>query len=148
MTPAFMKATFFCDSMLISVFKQASRYVCMYKGWAIKSSPCTATLQWSIVLPLLITPLLIPHPEWSVGLCIWARHRSHLVPWKTDPGDEILLRRDIVRKLLLRASHAALQICINQNQTLYHQRMQFTINNNNNHNYLLSWALLEKPPIV
>jgi hypothetical protein len=38
----------------------------MYEGWARKYSPCTATLQWSIVLPLLINPLLIPHLEWSL----------------------------------------------------------------------------------
>jgi hypothetical protein len=38
----------------------------------------------------LISPLLIPHFEWSAGLYLWGRHRSHLVPWKTGPGDEIL----------------------------------------------------------
>jgi hypothetical protein len=30
----------------------------------------------------LISPLLIPHFEWSAGLYLWGRHRGHLVPWK------------------------------------------------------------------
>jgi hypothetical protein len=29
----------------------------------------------------LINPLLIPHFEWSAGLYLWGRHRSHRVPW-------------------------------------------------------------------
>jgi hypothetical protein len=38
----------------------------------------------------LISPLLIPHFEWSAGRYLWERHRGHLVPWKTGPGHEIL----------------------------------------------------------
>jgi hypothetical protein len=38
----------------------------------------------------LISPLLIPHFEWSAGLYFWGCHTSHMVPWKTGPGDEIL----------------------------------------------------------
>jgi hypothetical protein len=68
-----------------------SIYVCMYvEGVSHKIQPLHRDLQWSIVLPLLISPLLIPHLDWSVGLCIWGRHTSHLVLWKTGPGDEIL----------------------------------------------------------
>jgi hypothetical protein len=65
-------------------------YVYMYKGWAIKIQLLHRDFQWSIVLPLLINPLLIPHLEWSVGLCIWDSHSSHLVQWRPGPGDEIL----------------------------------------------------------
>jgi hypothetical protein len=38
----------------------------------------------------LTSPLLIPHFEWNVGLYLCGHHKSHLVPWRTDPGDEIL----------------------------------------------------------
>jgi hypothetical protein len=60
------------------------------KGWPIKSSPCTMTFNDLLCFPFLINPLLIPHFEWSVGLCILGHHSSHLVPWKTGQGYEIL----------------------------------------------------------
>jgi hypothetical protein len=41
-------------------------YVCLYKEWAIKSSPSTATFNDLLCFPLLINPLLIPHLEWRV----------------------------------------------------------------------------------
>jgi hypothetical protein len=66
-------------------------YVCMNEwGMGQKIRPLHCDPQWSIVLTLLINPLLILHLEWSVGLCLWGRHSSHLVPWKTGPGDEIV----------------------------------------------------------
>jgi hypothetical protein len=55
-------------------------YICMYEAWAKRSSPCTETFPF----------LLILHLEWSVGLCLWRRHSSHLVPWKTGTGDVII----------------------------------------------------------
>jgi hypothetical protein len=61
---------------------------CMYKEWGIKLQPLHCELQWSSVLPRLMNPLLVPHLEWRVWLCIWWRHSSHLVPWRTGPGDE------------------------------------------------------------
>jgi hypothetical protein len=65
-------------------------YVCMYDGWAKRYGLCTATFKDPICFPFLINLLLILHLEWSVGLCLWGRHSSHLVLWKTSPGDEIL----------------------------------------------------------
>jgi hypothetical protein len=68
-----------------------SMYICMnvwevgHKIWLLHHD-----LQWSIVLPLLINPLLILHLEWSVGLHLGGCHSSYLVPWRTGPGDEIL----------------------------------------------------------
>jgi hypothetical protein len=57
---------------LFSFILHACMYVCMYvEGVGHKIQPLHRELQWSIVLPLLINPLLIPHLEWSVGLCIW-----------------------------------------------------------------------------
>jgi hypothetical protein len=38
----------------------------------------------------LINPLLILHFEWNVELYLWRRHNSHLIPWRTGPGDETL----------------------------------------------------------
>jgi hypothetical protein len=38
----------------------------------------------------LINPLLIPHFEWNVELYLGGCHSSHLVPWRTCPGEEIL----------------------------------------------------------
>jgi hypothetical protein len=66
-------------------------YVCVYV-WGVgqKIRPLHRDLQWCIVLPLFINPLLILHLEWSVGLCLWGRHSSDLVPWKSGPGDGIL----------------------------------------------------------
>jgi hypothetical protein len=58
-------------------------YVCIRVSHKIQS--LHRDLQWSIVLPLLINHLLIPHLKWSVRLCIWGRHSSHLVPWRTGP---------------------------------------------------------------
>jgi hypothetical protein len=52
----------------------------MYEGLAIIIPPLHCDLQWSIVLPLLINHLLILHFEWNIGLCLWERHNSHLVP--------------------------------------------------------------------
>jgi hypothetical protein len=65
-------------------------YVCMYQGWAKRSGACTATFNDLLCCPFLINPLLILHLKWSVGLYLWGCHSSHLVPWKTGPGDEIL----------------------------------------------------------
>jgi hypothetical protein len=62
----------------------------MYEGWAKGSGPCTATFNDLLCFPFLINPLLIPHLEWSVGLCLRGRHSSHSIPWRTGPGDEIL----------------------------------------------------------
>jgi hypothetical protein len=47
-------------------------YVCMYV-WGVghNTRPLHRDLQWSIVLPLLINPLLILHLEWSVELHLW-----------------------------------------------------------------------------
>jgi hypothetical protein len=59
-------------------------YVCMGVGGR------TTTFNDLLCFPFLIAPLLIPHLEWSVGLCRWGRHSSHLVPWRTGTGNEIL----------------------------------------------------------
>jgi hypothetical protein len=55
-------------------------YVCIRGGPEIQH--LHHDLQWSIVLPLLINPLLILHFEWSVGLYLWEHHNSHLTPQK------------------------------------------------------------------
>jgi hypothetical protein len=55
--------------------------VCMYiirGGPEIR--PLHRDLQWTIVLPILINPLLILHFEWNVGLYLWGHHNSHFVP--------------------------------------------------------------------
>jgi hypothetical protein len=57
---------------------QPSMYVCIRGGPEIR--PLHRDLQWSIVLPLLINPILILPFEWSVGLYLWEHHNSHLVP--------------------------------------------------------------------
>jgi hypothetical protein len=38
----------------------------------------------------LINPILILLFKWNTGLNLWGCHSSHLVPWRTGPGDEIL----------------------------------------------------------
>jgi hypothetical protein len=38
----------------------------------------------------LISPLGIPHFKWNAELYLWGLHKSHLVPWRTGPGDTIL----------------------------------------------------------
>jgi hypothetical protein len=53
-------------------------YVCTWGGPEIR--PLHRDVQWSIVRPLLINPLLILHFEWSVGLYLWGRHNSHYAP--------------------------------------------------------------------
>jgi hypothetical protein len=60
--------------------------------WGVghKIRPLHRDLQWSIVLPLLINFSLILHLKWNVGLYLWGRHSSDLVPWRTGTGDEIL----------------------------------------------------------
>jgi hypothetical protein len=65
-------------------------YVCVYMIGEGLIRPLHCDHFWSIVLPLLINPLLIPHFDWSAGLYLWGRHRSHRVPWKTVPGGDIL----------------------------------------------------------
>jgi hypothetical protein len=37
----------------------------------------------------LISSLLIPHFKWNVGHYLWGHHKSHLVPWRTGPGDNL-----------------------------------------------------------
>jgi hypothetical protein len=66
-------------------------FLCMYV-WGVghRIQLLHRDLQWSVVLPLLINPLLILHLEWNVGLHLWGHHcSSHFVPWRTGPGDEI-----------------------------------------------------------
>jgi hypothetical protein len=86
----FTKFLIHCQ-LIVPPFNAILSFVCMYV-WEVgqKIRPLHRDLQLSIVLPLLISPLLIPHLEWSVGLCLRGLHSSHLVPWKTGPGDEIL----------------------------------------------------------
>jgi hypothetical protein len=53
-------------------------YVCMYKG-----GPKTGLAPRPLMIycaSIFINPWLIPHFEWSVGLCLWGRHSNHLVP--------------------------------------------------------------------
>jgi hypothetical protein len=69
----------FSSSLTHQLPTATAMYVCVRGGTKIQ--PLHRDLQWSIVLPLLINPLLIPHLELSVGLCIWGRHSRHLVPW-------------------------------------------------------------------
>jgi hypothetical protein len=59
-------------------------YVCMYvcKKCGPHPSPAPRPSLIYCASPL-INPLSIPHFEWSVGLCLWGRHKSHLVPWRT-----------------------------------------------------------------
>jgi hypothetical protein len=70
--------------------RMVNLYVCMYDGWNITFGSCTATFSDLLCFPFLINPLLILHLDWNVGRYLWGRHSSHLVPWKTGPGDEIL----------------------------------------------------------
>jgi hypothetical protein len=59
------------------------------RGVSHKNRPSHCNLQWSIGLPLWNNSLLILHFEWNVGLYLLGCHKSHLVPWRIDPGDDI-----------------------------------------------------------
>jgi hypothetical protein len=66
-------------------------YVCMYVYSREGSHSALASRPSLIYCAFpLISPFLIPHFEWSAGLYLWGRHRSHRVPRKTAPGGEIL----------------------------------------------------------
>jgi hypothetical protein len=58
----------------------------MHKGWALVPRPSMIYCASSF----LVNTLLILHFEWNIGLCLWGRHNSHVVPKKTGPVDEIL----------------------------------------------------------
>jgi hypothetical protein len=84
-----------CMYVCMNVCMNVCMYECMYTYvYVVRMShrirPLHRDLQWSIVLPFLINSSLIPPLEWSVGLSLWGRHSSHLDPWRTGPGDEIL----------------------------------------------------------
>jgi hypothetical protein len=70
-----LKNVWISDSAI--VMRSYDLYVCMYV-WGVgqKIQPLHRDLQWSIVLPLLIKPLLISHLKWSVDLlvtiCKWS----------------------------------------------------------------------------
>jgi hypothetical protein len=57
---------------------------CMHNGWTTINWPMHCDLQWCVMLRFIL------HFKWNVGLCVQGHQRSHLVPWKTGPGDWIL----------------------------------------------------------
>jgi hypothetical protein len=76
-----LEYTYVCVCARVCVRVRACVYVYIYIY--IRGGPeirLHRDLHWSIVLPLLINPLLILHSEWNVGLYLWGRHNSHLVP--------------------------------------------------------------------
>jgi hypothetical protein len=63
--------------------------LCMYVWGGQYPAPAERPLLMYCASPL-ISPLLIPNFERSVGLCLKGRHNSHLAPWRTGPGNKIL----------------------------------------------------------
>jgi hypothetical protein len=66
--------------------------ICMYVCVRVGHSNLALALRPSLICYAspLINPLLILHFGWNVGPYLWWHHNSHLVPWNTGPGDEIL----------------------------------------------------------
>jgi hypothetical protein len=64
-------------------------YVCMYIWGVALIWPSALRPSLIYCASPLISPLWIPHFEWNVGLCLWGHHKSHLVPRRIGPGDEI-----------------------------------------------------------
>jgi hypothetical protein len=66
----------------------------MYVRWvghnpALAPRPSKIYSDSPLIRPLLI--YLIPQLEWNVEhSLLWGRHNSHLVQWRTGPGDEIV----------------------------------------------------------
>jgi hypothetical protein len=64
-----------------------SLYVCTSGG--PHPAPAPRPSQVYCASPL-ISPLSILRFEWNLGLCLWGRRSSHLIPWRTGPRDEIV----------------------------------------------------------
>jgi hypothetical protein len=61
----------------------------MHKGWALPALGLRPSMIYC-ALNFLSNTLSVLHVDWNVGLCLWGRHNSHLVPRRIDLGDEIL----------------------------------------------------------